>query len=73
MWQWILLIQACAELDKQVLFFTLIGIVLKYHIKSPIMPIATQKSACEKHNLSNEKSEVPSSPEETAISDQEID
>ena len=37
------------------------------------MPKATQKSAHEKHNLLHEESEVPSSPEETASSDQEID
>ena len=37
------------------------------------MPKATQKSVYEKHNLLNEESEVPSSPEETASSDQEID
>ena len=33
----------------------------------------TQKSAHEKHNLLQEESEVPSSPEDTASSDQEID
>ena len=37
------------------------------------MPKATLKSAHEKHNLVQEESEVPSSPEETASSDQEID
>ena len=37
------------------------------------MPKAIQKSACEKYNLLQEVSEVPSSPEETANSDQEID
>ena len=37
------------------------------------MPKATQKSAHEKHNLLNEELEVPSSPEETISSDQEID
>ena len=37
------------------------------------MPKATQKSVYEKHNLLNEESEVPSSPEDTANSDQERD
>ena len=37
-----------------------------------IMPKATQKSPCEKHNLLQEESEVPSSPEHKASSDQEI-
>ena len=37
------------------------------------MPKGTQKSVCEKHNLLNEESEVPSDPEETASSDQEVD
>ena len=37
------------------------------------MPKATQKSAHEKHNLSNDEPEVPSSSEETTSSDQEID
>ena len=37
------------------------------------MPKATQKSAHEKHNLLNEESDIPSNPEETASSDQEID
>ena len=38
-----------------------------------IMPKATQKSAHGEHNLLQEESEVPSSPEDTASSDQEID
>ena len=50
----------------------MIGSVLIYQIQNPIMPKATQKSACEKHNLSNEESEVPSGPEETS-SDQQVD
>ena len=37
------------------------------------MPTATQKSACEKHNLLNKESEVPSGSEEPASLDQEID
>ena len=37
------------------------------------MPRATQNSAHEKHNLLNEESKVPSGPEETTNSDQEID
>ena len=55
------------------MFLILIGSVLKYHIHSPIMPKATQKSACGKHNLLQEESEVPRSPEDTASSDQEKD
>ena len=37
------------------------------------MPKATQMPVCEKHNLLNEESEVPSNSEEAASSDQEID
>ena len=37
------------------------------------MPKVTQKSAHKSHNLFQEGSEVSSSPEETACSDQEID
>ena len=55
MWQWILLLQACAELDMKVQFFTLIESVLKHNIQSIIMPKATQKSAHEKQNLLNEE------------------
>ena len=37
------------------------------------MPKANNKAACEKHNLLNKESEVPSIPEETACSEQDID
>ena len=37
------------------------------------MPKATIRSACGNNNLSQEESEVPSSPEDTASSDHEID
>ena len=37
------------------------------------MPIATKMSAHGKNNLSQKESEVPSNPEDTASSDQEID
>ena len=37
------------------------------------MSKTTKKSSCENSNLSQEEAEVPSSPEDTASSDQEID
>ena len=37
------------------------------------MPRATKTSACGNNNLSQEESEVPSSPEDIGSSDQEID
>ena len=66
-------LQAYTELDMHVLFFTLIGSVLKYQIQSPIMPKATQWYAHEKCNLLNKESNVPNGSEEEASSDQEID
>ena len=36
--------------------------VLKYHSQSPIMPKATQKYACEKHNLLQRRVRNPKQP-----------
>ena len=52
---------------------TLIGRVLKYWIQSSLMPKATQKSAHDKHTMSNEESEIPSGSEEFTGSEQEPD
>ena len=49
------------------------GSVLSSNIQSPIMPRTTKNSACGNNNLSQEESEVPSSSENIASSDQEID
>ena len=48
------------------------GSVLSPNIQSPIMPKATTKSAHGNNNLSQDEIGVPSSPEDTASSDQEI-
>ena len=42
-------------------------------IQSPILPRTTINSACGNNSLLQEESEVPSSPEDIASSDQEID
>ena len=47
--------------------------MLNSNIQSPIIPRTKKYSAHGDNNLSQEESEVPSSPEDIASSDQEID